>query len=187
MKCGHLATAIQRAKRRGVFLICLALILGGCRAQEPPLSPEARALKKELLGKIQTLTTQLIEPVSNQDWDAVKPILQTAYENMEKEAKLLPLMIAVLDRNGITRARVPSEVERHFDFSRYKPARVAFEKKRKTQALLYLGEQKIFLLLVPLLQNNKVLGAVTLSYSKNELQKQWNVSQEEFLSLDFNR
>lgn len=186
MKCGHLAAAIPRAKLQGVLLICLAVVLLGCRTQQPPLSPEAQALKQELLGEIQTLTTQVIEPVSRQDWDAVKPILQTTYEKMKKQARLLPLMLMVLDRDGITRVRVPSEVERHFDFSRYKPARVAFEKKRKTQALLYLGEEKIFLVLAPLLQNNKVLGAVALSYSKNELQ-QWQVSEEEFLRLDLNR
>jgi len=186
MKCGHLATAIQRAKRGGVFLICLAVIWGGCRTQEPQMSPEVQALKQELLGQIQTLTTQLMKPVSQQDWDAVKPILQTVYETMEKEAKLLPLLIIVLDREGITRTRVPSEVEKHFDFSRYKLARVAFEKKRKTSALLYLGEQKIFLLLAPLLQNNKVLGAVAICLSQNQLQQR-QVSQEEFLSLDFNR
>ena len=88
-------------------VICLAVILGGCGAPKPPLSKKAQALKKELLGEIQKLTPQLIEPVSKQDWEAVKPNLQASYETMEKAGKLAPLTIVLMDQTGIVNERFP--------------------------------------------------------------------------------
>jgi hypothetical protein len=129
----------------------------------------------------------LIDPAVSRNWQAVEPILQSSYENMKKEGKPVPLQIIVLDQNGITQARFPSEPDRHFDYSQYQPAKTVLKQKRKSQTVLYFGEEKILVLCAPLLQNNKVLGAVGLCYPKNELQKRWNVSEKEFLNLDFNQ
>lgn len=187
MYFGHLVKAVRRAKPWVISLACLAVILIGCQAQKPPLSKEAQALKKKLLGEIDKLTTQLVGPVSKQDWEAVKLILQTTYENMQKEATLVPEMIVVLDRNSISRVRVPSTEERHFDFSNYTQAKTVFNEKKKVQATLYFKGMKIYVFLAPLLHNSKVLGAVSITFSENELEKKWGISEKEFLSIDFNQ
>jgi hypothetical protein len=171
----------------GLFLICLAVLLGGCQVSKPPLGPEAQALKTQLLGDLDKLTSQLVEPAAREDWPAVELLLQTAYENMQKEAKLVPKMIVVLDRNSITRVRFPSSDVGQFDFSNYAQAKTTFNKKRKDQAIFYLKGTKIYIVLAPLLQKNNVIGAVALSFLAAALEKQWHVSEKEFLSIDLNK
>lgn len=172
----------------GLFLSCLALLLGGCQASKPSLSPEAQALKTKLLGELDKLTPKLTEPVAQQDWPAAETILQTAYQNMHQEAKLVPEAIVVLDRNAITRVRFPAKKEqRRFDFSRYTPARTVFNEKKKVQAQLYLEGVKIFVVIAPILQKANIIGAVALVFPANEMEKNWHVSEETFLSINLNQ
>jgi hypothetical protein len=177
---------VRQLKLSGVFLICLALLLGGCQAPRPPLSPEAKALKKQLLGNLKKLTPQLIGPVAQEDWPAANSILETAYKNMQQEGKLVPEMIVVLDRNAITQARFPSPHERRYDFSNYAPAKKVFNEKSKVQAALYFKGTKIFVVIAPILQDNNLVGGVALAYPADALEKQWHVSEKEFMSLNLN-
>jgi len=170
-----------------LFLICLALLLGGCQAPKPSLSPKAQALKKQLLGDLNKLTPQLTEPVAQEDWPAVEAILKTAYENMSKEAKLAPEMLVVLDRDGITQVRFPSPDESRFDFSNYTQTKTVFNKKRTDQAALYLKGAKIFVVIAPLLQKDTIIGAVSLAFFADTLEKNWQVSEQEFLSMNLNQ
>lgn len=187
MNIARLGKTVRQLGLSGLFLICLAVLLGGCQAPKPPLSPEAQALKTELRGETDKLVTQLIEPVSKQDWAAVEPILQTTYSNMEDKGKLVPKVIVVLDSNGITQVRFPPADIGHYDFSNYTPAQIVFQEKRKVQATLYFKGIKIFMVLAPLLQQDTVMGAVALIFPANTLEKQWHVSEKEFLSLDLNQ
>jgi hypothetical protein len=184
MNCGRLVKTGQGGILWGVLLLCLAVILGGCGTKEPALSPQAQALKKDLVGMLDNLTAQLLEPVSQQDWSAVGHILPTAYGNMQKQATLAPERIVVLDRDGITQARFPSEGEGTFDFSNYTPARIVFREKRTVQATLYFQGKKIFVVLAPLLQKKNLVGAVTLAFPADALERQWNISENQFLSMD---
>jgi len=177
---------IRQLKLSSVFLLSLSLLLGGCQAPKISLSPEAKALKKQLLGDLNKLTPQLMEPAARQDWPAVEAIMQAAYKDMEKEAKLVPEMIVILDRNGITQGRAPSLGKRRFDFSNYAPAKKVFTEKTRVQAVLYFKETKIFVVIAPLLQNNNLVGALSLAFSADALEKQWHVSEKEFLSLNLN-
>ncbi len=186
MAFAHLVKATPRTKRWGVFLLCLTVLAGAC--SNPPPSPEAQALKKEVLEEIKNLTSQLIDPLSTeQDWESLRPMLQSSYEIMQAKGKLLPLEIVVLDGDGITRVRFPSEYIRHYNFSKYQPAQAAFTEKRNAQGALYFKGEKIFIIFAPLLQKDKVIGAVGFSFPEDQVRKQWNVSEEDFLKLDFNQ
>lgn len=185
MHSGHLVKASKLTMSWVYVVICLAVILGGCGAPKPPLSEKAQAFKKELLGEIQKLTPQLIEPVSKQDWEAVKPILQASYETMQKAGKLAPLIVVLMDQNGIIQERVPPTKESHFDFSNYAPVKTMFAEKRKVQATPYLKGTKIYVILAPLLKENDVAGALGMVFLESELEK-WKVSEKEFLDINFN-
>jgi len=167
-------------------LVCLAVFLGGCGGKEPPLSKEAQTLKKELLGEIDKLTAALVEPVGKQDWETVKPILQTSYEEMEKRGKIVPAKVVAMDQNGIIQANYPHRDISDFDFYNYGPAKIVYIKKMKAQAMLYFGKTKIYILMSPLLKRDQVIGAVAMSFLEEELQNKWKVSEKEFLSIDFN-
>ena len=78
---------VRRACSLISLVMCLVVILGGCGEKAPPLSKEAQALKGKLLGNMGKLTQALTAAVAQQDWEAVRQILQRSYEEMEKQGK----------------------------------------------------------------------------------------------------
>jgi hypothetical protein len=183
------ATQRQVAKQACLWVclvICLVVILGGCQQKEIPLSKAAQACKNNMLAEMKMLTTAVTGPVAQQDWQAIETILQAFCEKLEKEGKLVPFKIVVLDQNGITRVMVPPRKDGSMDFSSYAPARVVYEQKKMTQAMLYFEGKKIFVLLGPLLQQDQIIGGVALVFPEEELQK-CHLSDKEFMSIDFNQ
>jgi hypothetical protein len=183
--------AFQAARRVRLWiclLICLAVFLGGCQAKEPPLSKEAQAFKKEILQEMDKISKRLVEPVSKQNWQAVEPILQTSYQEMEQRGKLVLTGMVVMDRNGITQGSYPPEEERRLDLSSYKKVRQVLDKQKKvTQGVFYEKGEKIYALLSALLQEGKVIGAVGIGFFAKEIEEKWQVSEKEFLSINFNQ
>ena len=185
MKHYSLSQTARRACPWAGLLVAVAVILGGCQPKAPSLSPEALAVKKALLGEMGKLTTALAEPMAQQDWEAVKPILQASHEEMKISGKVVESYLVVMDRNGIVQDRFPPRKVEHFDFMNYESVKIVFQEKRKAQALFYLGGTKIFVMIAPLLKNDKVIGAVAMGFPEEELQR-WKVPEKEFLSIDFN-
>jgi hypothetical protein len=167
------------------LVICLAVLLAGCQPKGPPLSKEAQAVKKVLLEEMNKLTTALREPVAQQDWPAVEPILQTSQEEMKKRGQAVPATLVVIDRNGITQGRFPGKAVQ-LDFMNYTAVQKILNEKKDTQAMLYLGGRKIFFFAAPILQKDQVVGAVGMGFPEEELQK-WKLPEKEFLSIDFNQ
>ena len=186
MKNYSLSQTARRSCPWACLVVCLAVLLGGCQSKGPPLSPEAQAVKKELLGEMGKLTTALAEPVARQDWEAVHPILQASYEEMKKSGKVVESYLAVLDGNGVMQDRFPAKKIEHPDFRNYKSVKIVLNEKRKAQEMLYLGGAKIFILMAPVLKNDQVIGAVAMGFPEEELQR-WKVPEKEFLSIDFNQ
>ena len=168
------------------FLICLTLVLGGCQAKEPPLSKEAQALRKELLEEVNKLTTLLIEPVAKQDWEAVKPILKKSYEEMEQGGKLALTKIAVMDPNSIVQDMYPPAAGRHWDFSSYKEVKEVFTNQKKLPMKVYVTGNKVYGLVAPIQQRGKVIGVLVMGFPANVLEKKWQISEKEFMSINFN-
>jgi hypothetical protein len=176
-----------RGARSWVYLaVCLAVFLGGCQKKEIPLSKAAQACKVEMLGEMNMLTTALTGPVAQQDWQAAESILQSSFDKLKKEGKLIPLRMGVFDRNAITQVMVPPRKGEALDFRNYAPARVVYEQKKMAQAVLYLEGHQIFVLVAPLLREDQVTGAVVLVFPEEEIQK-CHLSGQEFVSIDFNK
>ncbi len=182
----NLVRAVKGSRPWFFPLICLVVILGGCGDQKPPISKQAQTLKKELLGEMNTLSAALAEPVAQQDWETVSNILQTSHAAMDKKGKPAPNRMAVLDRHGILQVRHPQREEELFDFYQFEPVKTVYLKKKRAQARLYAGKDKIFIVIAPLLEKAQVAGAVVLALSAEELQDKWKVSEKEFLDIDFN-
>ncbi len=169
------------------LLICLALFLGGCQAKEPPLSKEAQALKKEMLKEIDKLTKALVEPVTKQDWEATKPILQKSYEEMKQAVKLVSIGIALMDQNGISQDMYPPQEKAHWDFSSYKEVKNAFDNQKIVTIKVYAKGEKVYGIIIPFLQKSKVIGAVVIGFSAKEMEEKRQISEKEFMSIDFNQ
>jgi hypothetical protein len=173
--------ALYRRVRRAVPLACLvlglAVMLAGCQSQGPSLGKAAEMNK---------LIAALTEPAAQENWQAVQPILQAAYEEMQKKGKVVPAALLVMDKNGIAQDRFPPKNVGKMDFMSYEPAKTVYQNKKKAQAMFYLGGAKIFVLIAPILQGDQVAGALVMGFPDEEL-KRWQVSEKDFLSIDFNQ
>jgi hypothetical protein len=163
------------------------VFLGGCPAEAPPLSKEAKAFKEELLKGMDKLTKALREPVAQKDAQAVNQILKNTFGEITSAGKLVPFRITVLDRDVFRLgAYPPPKVERRLNFRQYKEVNPVYQKGQKAQISLFYKGEKIHGLIAPIKQGNKVIGAVAISFLGKELNRK-NVSAEEFLKIDFNQ
>jgi hypothetical protein len=186
MKHHSMRPGIWSGRLLAGLIVSVAVLVGGCQSQAPPLSSEAQTVKKALLREMGKLTTALAEPVAEQDWEASKPILAASAEEMQKSGRTTGIYLAVLDRNGIMKDRFPPKKVEHLDFRNYGPAQTVFQEKKTAQAMLYLGGSKIFVLMAPLLKDNQVVGSVALGFTEEDLER-WKVPEKEFLSINFNQ
>jgi hypothetical protein len=186
MNCTYSFRAARRLHPWACLLIVLLVFWGGCQTKEPTLSKGAHALKKELLEEMNKLTTLLIEPVSKQDWDAVKTVLKKSYEEMEQGGKLVGSYISVIDRDGIRQVIYPSVEGRRWDYSSYKEFKESVEKQKKLPFTVYVKETKWSGLIAPIVKKKEVIGNFVISFPVENLEKKWNISEKEFLIINFN-
>jgi hypothetical protein len=161
------------------------VFLGGCQTEKPSLSKEAQALKKEMLQEMDKLMERVVEPVSKKDWKALRPILQTSYEEMKQGGNLVPTRIMVLDRKGISRAIYPPIKKARWDFSAYNYISDAYNNKKNVVFEGFLRGGELYGFFAPLLQNGKVIGGLSMAFSVKDIEEKWKISEEEFLSIDF--
>ncbi len=186
----HPDKQLSAARRSGfpwVFLFCLAAVLGGCGEKEPPLSKETLALKWELDGEMEKLTKALSEPVAREDWKAVQLILLRTHQEITQKGTFPSGRLVVIDVSGITQVAAPHQKQEHLDFSQFNLTRTVYTKKRKAQAVLYLGQEKYLVFMVPVLGKGQVIGAVAVGFPEAELHDRWKVTEKEFLQINFNR
>jgi hypothetical protein len=186
MKSDALYRRVRRAVPLACLLLGLAVMLMGCQSQGPSLGKAAETLKVELQAEMNKLIAALTEPAAQENWQAVQPILQAAYEEMQKKGKVVPAALLVMDKNGIAQDRFPPKNVGKMDFMSYEPAQTVYQNKKKAQAMFYLGGAKIFVLIAPILQGDQVAGAVAMGFPDEAL-KSWKVSEQDFLNINFNQ
>ncbi len=167
------------------FLIIL-LTLCACSAKEPPLSPGAATFKHEAKDCIQRLTASLAGAMARQDRAAINKALATA-ETGIKLCRMCPFQIGVVDPDGDILARYPEKKEGLLNFSGYGFFDQVVKTRKISQQRFYLQNgSKIYIIAVPLLQGDRLLGVVGLSLDATEASRRWDLSDKEFLALDFN-
>jgi hypothetical protein len=50
----------------------------------------------------------------------------------------------------------------------------------------YLRGGKVYGFFVPLFQNEKLVGGVSMGFSSNDIEEKWKVSENEFMKINFN-
>ena len=186
MKAYYLFKVLRRKQTWACLLLCVSMLLGGCQREKPPLSKEAQALKKEMLQEMDKIKDKLVEPVSKQDWKALRPILQTSYEEMEQGGKLVPTRIMVLNRKGISRAIYPPIKKARWDFSSYNHIKDAYDNKMNVVFEGFMRGGKLFGFFAPILHKGKVIGGVSMGFPAKEIEEKWKVSENEFMKINFN-
>jgi hypothetical protein len=145
--------------------------------------------KEEVKIAIKKLSVSLMDPVSKNDIDAIQATLNQIISEAEKEEKPIRFGIGVLDRNGVAvTGRYIVGAFRKEDFSKYKFVRKAFKKRKIIQDRLYFQDRsELLIVCVPLVQQKSVVGALVLGFNPTEVKKDYGLTTEKFLALDFNK
>ena len=73
------------------------------------------------------------------------------------------------------------------DFSSYELVKKAISSKRIQQQGLFLPDgSKLYLVCAPLIRKDVLIGLVAIAISSADAEKRWNLTEKEFLALDFN-
>jgi hypothetical protein len=187
MKGGCVTGRIWPSRPWPALLLVLALVLSGCQAQEPSLTPAEASFKKEVKDMIGTLSPPLVKPVARGSMAGINVALQKFFSDPKNEPRLCPFKIAVLDKNGVTLGKYP--VERGFgvDFSSYGVFQKVLQEGKTVQGRFYLQDgAKIYVICAPLRQAEEVVGILALAMDAHEVGKTCGLPEHKFLALDFN-
>lgn len=177
-----------RFYRKGLTLsLMISLVLAGCAAPEPPLSAEAKAFKAELKECIIKLAGPLVEPVASKNIGAIKRTLASLEPETVKLCRMCPFQVGVLDREGEGLAIFPERPGVSRNFASYRLVEKVVKDRKIFQQRFFLQDgSEIYIIGVPLIQGNKLVGLLAVSLSAEEAMSRWGISEKEFLELNFN-
>jgi len=175
-----------------LWFILPILLLGlnyGCQAKEPPLSPAAAAFKQEIKECLDRLVEPLMEPLLRRDKAAINETLKKTEPEAIKLCRMCPFRMGVMDNKGDTLAVYPPpKKEANLDFYSYEVVQQALKKRKIAQQRLFLQDGSgLYIICVPLLKEDRVMGLLAIALSAAEAQNRWGLNKKEFLALDFNR
>ena len=90
--------------------------------------------------------------------------------------------------NGDTLAVYPPKNAASLDFYNYEVVQQALRTRKVTQQRLFLQNgSRLYVICIPLLKNDRIIGLLALALSASDAKNRWGLTEKEFLSLDFNR
>lgn len=176
--------------RTGFWLALAALVClgGGCQEKPAPLSPAASSFRHEIKTCLTNLSTALMEPVAKKDMAAINAALATVESPAVKLCRLCPFQVGVLNRIGEALAIYPAKAGNHSkNYSSYDLINRAITSRKIQQQRFYLQNgSELYIVCAPLVQGNIVIGLVAIAVNSEDAARRWNLTEKEFLSIDFN-
>jgi hypothetical protein len=171
-----------------VLLASAVILLFGCQAREAPLNPGIAAFKQELRSCFDSLALTLMEPVTKKDLPGINAALANVESPAVKLCRLCPFELGVLNPSGETLAAYPIKGDgKGKNFSGYDLVKKAISSNKIQQQALFLADgSKLYLVCAPLIREDKLIGLVAIAISSADAEKRWNLTEKEFLALDFN-
>ena len=178
----------DQARLWPVLLASAVILLFGCQAREAPLNPGIASFKQELKSCLDSLAVTLMEPVARKDLAGIKAALENVESPAVKLCRVCPFEIGVLDPSGKILSAYPVKGDgKAKDFSSYDLVKKAISSKKIQQQALFLPEgSKLYLVCAPLIRKDELIGLVAIAISSADAEKRWNLTEKDFLALDFN-
>ena len=170
-----------------VLLLGAVILLFGCH-QEAPVNPGIATFKQELKSCFDNIAVTLMDPVARKDVAGIQAALEKVESPAVKLCRLCPFEIAVLNPAGEIMAAYPVKgAGKAKNFSSYELVKKAISSKKIQQQGLSLPDgSKLYLVCAPLIRQNELIGLVAIAISSADAEKRWNLTEKEFLALDFN-
>ncbi len=147
------------------------------------------SFKEEAKSTIKVLSACLMDCVSKKNISEIQEDMNKIVSEADREGKPIRFGIGVLDKNGVIIAgKYVGGIFREEDFSKYQFVKKAFKKKKIVQERLYFQDHsELLMICVPLVQQKKIIGAILLGFNPTQVKNDYNLSTEQFLTLDFNK
>jgi hypothetical protein len=169
-----------------VTLVGVVIVLIGCQASHPPLSPAAASFKKEVKKCLTTLSASLVEPVAKRDLNGIQAKLNEIEPQAIKLCRMCPFNIGILNRYGETLAVHPPK-DHTRNFSSYDLITKTINSKKIQQQRFFLQDgSQLYIICDPIMRNGQVIGLTAIAISAEEAKQRWGLTEKEFLAIDFN-
>jgi hypothetical protein len=177
----------QQIVRRSILVLLLLALLGGCQPKEPPLSPAAVAFKKEIQDCLDRLCQGVMGSILQKNVEALNETLKHVEPDALKLCRMCPFRIGVLDKNGDTLTVYPFKAEAMGNFSSYAGVAQTLKNQQINQQQLYLQDgSQIYVICIPLSQNQNLVGIMVLTLSAKDAKDRWGLTAKDFLDINFN-
>ena len=187
MRDQDIVSKIRLLKGWPIFLLLLLMVLSGCPAAEPPLSPAAASFKKEVQECLDRLCQGLVGSILKGDVDALNETLKKVEPEAIKLCRMCPFRIGILNKNGETLTIYPYKVEAMGNYANYEGVAQTLKNRQINQQRLYLQDgSQIYLMFIPLLHDQNLVGIMVLSLSAKDAHDRWSLTEKEFLNINFN-
>ncbi len=169
------------------LLIALCMMVWGCQAKEPPLSPAAASFKKAVQEEIARLAPALLEPVAKKSTAQINITLQKIFSDPKNEGPLWPYKIVVTDKNGVSLGKYPVERGFSMDFSNYSVVQKCLKNCKTSYGRLFTAKgSNLYVICSPILKGEEVKGILALALDAQEVSTKWGISEQQFLALEIN-
>jgi hypothetical protein len=149
----------------------------------------ALTFKEEVKRVIKKMVGPMMGPVLNGDNNAIQATLDKIILDAEKEGKPVRFGIGILDVGGLAVAgRYIVGTFKTDDFSKYNYVAKAFKQRKIVQDRLYFqGGSEFLIICVPLVRQKEVVGAIVIGVDPPQIEKDYGLTTEQFMALDFNK
>ncbi|RQW88371.1 MAG: hypothetical protein EHM79_05865 [Geobacter sp.] len=168
----------------------LAFILAfafGCRPDEPSLSPATLSLKTRIQTNLDLFIPELAENIHKKRRKKITSILDSFYAQLNGPGASCPFSLALLDNHGVN---ITNRTQESFsgsqNYGNYQVVSNVLQKKRTFTSSLYLQSGgKVYIICVPLIGSEKLLGVIVIGIDSVFL-RQSGITESQFMSMDFN-
>lgn len=171
-----------------IFFVLFSNFSGFC-AGVANADPSTLAFQDEVKRAIKKMVGPMMGPVTKKDNNAIQATLDKIILDAEKEGKPVRFGIGILDMEGLAVAgRYIVGTFKMDDFSKYNYVAKAFKQRKIVQDRLYFqGGSEFLIICVPLVRQKEVVGAIVFGVDPSQIKKDYGLTTEQFMALDFNK
>ena len=192
-------SGITRVHKSWLWCLFVAIVFltsySAC-TPEPHLSQSALDFRAGTLRDFEQLTLML-GPAWNSEnsFATAGEVIRDFLLNLHGKGRHV-LGLGVLDPSGkyLVGYRIddtaPGGIEKsgyeEMSFASFKGVEEVISSRKIVQVPLYFQEQSVLVVGAPLVGEDRLLGIMCLSFDTEKFEKEWGISEQEFLKIDFN-
>ena len=179
---------------RGLLCAFLLVSMAACNS-EPPPSPKAKAFIEQMQGIFERFNPELASYAAKGDCKGAQAQMKKDYQAAVAKGSKLRLVAAVLDSQGRLLAsyspfseadNVIAGPDMQQNYGGYDLVKQVINDDDISNGSLHFGNEEFYVICGPLTEKGKLVGVLVLAFEEKDLIKAYDITRDEFMSLDFN-